>query len=128
VDYQDTFGADRAGRHDAEAWMRAAFDANPAAQLLWRGVLQLRLGALAAPERVAGWRVEERTPQRLVVAAESWHLRAWLTWTAYPDGVEVTTRVTSRNPAGAVAWTVLSAVHRAAVPGVLERARRRLTA
>ncbi|QIG43572.1 DUF2867 domain-containing protein [Nocardioides anomalus] len=126
MDYQDTFAVDGGGRHHADAWMHAAFDGSAGAQALWRGVLQLRLRSAA--DRIAGWRVEERTPQRLVVAAESWHLRAWLTWAAYADGVEVTTHVTSRNAAGAVAWTTLSPVHRAAVPGVLERARRRLRA
>ncbi len=94
---------------------------------MWRGALQLRLAGRGTPDRVAGWQVVENSPERLVLAAESWHLRAWLVWETDADGVRVTTRLVYRNAAGRAVWTALGAVHRRAVPGVLAAARRRLS-
>lgn len=132
ADYTDTFAIAGAGRHGAEEWARAAFESSPRddwkAQLVWRGALQLRLGGGGTPDRVAGWQVVENSTERLVVAAASWHLRAWLVWEADADGVRVTTRLAYRSPAGRAVWTALGPVHRRAVPGLLAAARRRLPA
>jgi hypothetical protein len=89
-------------------------------------VLQLRLGPLDDPGRVAGWAIVEEQPDRLVLAAESWHFVARLVFEAGPQEARVTTRVTFRNPAGRLVWAVVGPVHRRAVPDILAAARRRL--
>jgi hypothetical protein len=131
ADYTDTFRTDADAFHPAEAWARAAFEHGPrryidAKQLVWRRVLQLRLGAFEAPETVGGWHVVENTERRLVLAAESWHLTARLVIESDDAGAEVTTRVTYRHLPGRAVWSVVAPIHRRAVPDILEAARRRL--
>ena len=131
ADYSDTFDTSAERFHPAEAWARAAFE--PASltdprQLVWRGVLRLRLGPLDDPGRVAGWEVVERTDRRLVLAADAWHLSGRLVFEAQEDGARVTTRVTYRNPLGRLAWSGVAPVHRRAVPEILAAAQRRLEA
>jgi hypothetical protein len=129
ADYTDTFGTSAETFHPAEAWARAAFEpASPGdgAQLMWRRILQLRLGDLDDDRRVAGWEVLENGAERLVLAAESWHLAARLVFTAETTGARVTTRVTFRRLPGRLLWSALGPVHRRAVPGILDTARRRL--
>jgi hypothetical protein len=131
ADYSDTFRTDGDAFHTAEAWARAAFEQGSdqdvdAKQLAWRGLLQLRLGPLEAPDRVAGWAVVENTDRRLVLAAESWHLTARLVFESEESGARVTTRVTYRHLPGRATWSVVGPIHRRAVPDILEAARRRL--
>ena len=83
ADYSDTFHSEGDAFHSAEAWARAAFEQGSrrdvdAKQLVWRRLLQLRLGSFEATDRVAGWEIVENTDRRLVLAAESWHLTARL--------------------------------------------------
>jgi hypothetical protein len=128
-DYTDSFSVPSASPHTAEEWARAAFRAGSlrdTKQLVWRRVLQLRLGPLDDPGRVAGWAIVEQQPDRLVLAAESWHFVARLVFEAGPQEARVTTRVTFRNPAGRLVWAVVGPVHRRAVPDILAAARRRL--
>jgi hypothetical protein len=131
ADYTDTFDTEGDAFHPAEAWARAAFEQGSrrdvdAKQLVWRRLLQLRLGALEAPDRVAGWEIVERTDRRLVLGAESWHLTARLVFESEESGARVTTRVTYRHLPGRAVWSVVGPIHRQAVPGILEAARRRL--
>jgi hypothetical protein len=129
-DYTDSFSVPSTSPHTAEEWARAAFRAGSlrdTKQRVWRRVLQLRLGPLDDPGRVAGWAIVEKQPDRLVLAAESWHLVARLVFEAGPEEARVTTRVTFRNPAGRLVWAVVGRVHRRAVPDILAVARRRLT-
>ena len=131
ADYSDTFSVPNPDGHTAEKWARTAFHTDSlrdTKQVVWRGVLQLDLGSLDAPDRVAGWLVVDRSDERLVLAAESWHLTARLVFEASPTAAVVTTRVTYRNPAGRLAWAVVGPIHRRAVPDILEAARRRLEA
>jgi hypothetical protein len=129
ADYTDSFGTTADRVHTAEAWARAAFE--PASltdskQLVWRRVLQLRLGPLDDPAHVAGWAVVENTGTRLVLAADAWHLTGRLLFEAGPDGVRVTTRVTFSHAVGRLLWAAVGLVHRRAVPDILAAARRRL--
>ncbi len=131
ADYSDTFATHGDAFHPAEAWARAAFEQGSrrdadAKQLVWRRLLQLRLGPFEAPDRVAGWEIVENTDRRLVLAAESWHLTARLVFESEESGVRVTTRVTYRHLPGRMVWSVVGPIHRRAVPDILEAARRRL--
>jgi hypothetical protein len=129
ADYTDRFGTTSEGVHTAEAWARAAFEpasATDSKQLVWRRVLQLRLGPVDDPERVAGWEVVENTASRVVLTADSWHLTGTLVFEAEPTGASVTTRVTYRRPAGRLVWSAVGPVHRRAVPQILAAARARL--
>jgi len=129
ADYRDSFGTTSGRAHTAEAWARAAFE--PASltdskQLVWRRVLQLRLGPLEDADHVAGWEIVENTDDRLVLAGEAWHLSGRLVFEAGPEGVDVTTRVTFRNVAGRLVWAAVGPLHRRAVPEILAAALRRL--
>ncbi len=131
ADYSDSFRTDSDGFHPAEAWARAAFEQGSrrdveTKQLVWRRVLQLRLGPMEAPDHVAGWHIVEETERRLVLAAESWHLIARLVFESQEGGASVTTRVTYRKLPGRAVWLAVGPIHRRAVPDILEAARRRL--
>src|SRR3954447_12665741 len=131
ADYTDTFASDAYCFHSAEGWARAAFEQGSsgdfdAKQLVWRRLLQLRLGPLDAPQCVAGWRIVEQADRRLVLGAESWHLTARLVFESQESGARVTTRVTYRHLAGRLVWSGLAPVHRRAVPDILAAARARL--
>ena len=125
-DCTDVFGTPADGFRTAEEWARAAFDGSLGAQALWRGVLQLRLGRLDAPDRVAGWRIVASRPERLVLEASSWHLEARLVWESSAERAQVRTELRFRNAAARAQWAALGWVHRGAVPRVLARARQRL--
>lgn len=129
ADYTDRFATTSDRPHSALEWARAAFE--PASltdsrQLVWRLVLQLRLGLLDDPGHVAGWAVAESRDDVLVLASESWHLTGRLVFEAGPEGAALTTRVTFKNTAGRLVWAALAPVHRRAVPDILAAARRRL--
>jgi hypothetical protein len=131
ADYSDTFDTEGDTFHPAEAWARAAFEQGSrrdvdAKQLVWRRLLQLRLGPFEAPDNVAGWHIVENTDRRLVLGAESWHLTARLVFESEESGARVTTRVAYRHLPGRVVWSVVGPIHRRAVPDILEAARRRL--
>jgi hypothetical protein len=131
ADYSDSCRAEADAFHPAEAWARAAFEQGSrrdidSKQLAWRRLLQLRLGPFGAPDRVAGWAIVEQTDDRLVLGAESWHLTARLVFESDESGASVATRLTYRNLAGRAVWSAFGPVHRQAVPGILEAARRRL--
>jgi hypothetical protein len=131
ADYSDTFGIASDRFHTAEAWARAAFEpASPtdSKQLVWRRVLQLRLGPLDTDDHVAGWTIVANTDSRLVLGAEAWHLVGRLVFEADPDGARITTRVTFRNAAGRLVWAAVGPIHRRAVPDILAAARRQLAA
>jgi hypothetical protein len=128
-DYTDSFSVPSTTLHTAEEWARAAFHAGSlrdSKQLVWRRVLQLRLGPLDDPGRVAGWAIVDNQPHRLVLAAESWHLVARLVFEADAEEARVTTLVTYRHLVGRLVWAVVRAVHRRAVPHILAAAGRRL--
>jgi Protein of unknown function (DUF2867) len=131
VAYSDAFRTASPSFFTAEDWARAAFEPVPgrtfsAQQRVWRGVLQLRFGPVASPDHVAGWAIVENEPGRLVLSASSWHLDARLLFDAEPKGAQVTTLVRFRNPAGRAIWRAVGGLHRHAVPGILDAARKRL--
>jgi len=131
TDYSDAFRTPSPALFTAEEWARAAFEpvpgqTFPAQQRVWRGVLQLRFGPAASPDHVAGWAIVENDPGRLVLAALSWHLDARLLFEAGPEAGQVTTMVRFRNPAGRAIWSAVGPLHRHAVPGILDAARKRL--
>jgi hypothetical protein len=132
ADYGDSFLVVTSASSTAEEWARAAFEPTPgrtvaSQQRVWRGVLQLRLRPVPSPDHVAGWAVVDRRPERLVLGATSWHLEGRLVFEGEPDAARVTTLVRFRNPAGRAVWAVVAPLHRHAVPGILDAARRRLT-
>jgi hypothetical protein len=129
ADYSDSYATTGDRVHTAEEWARAAFEPSSLSdskQLVWRRVLQLRLGPLEDPEHVAGWAVADVDDTRLVLAADAWHLAGRLVFQAGPEGARVTTRVTFKNAAGRLVWAAVGPIHRRAVPDILAAARRRL--
>jgi hypothetical protein len=75
VDYEDAFIVDAGGRQTAEQWARAVFSDAPLAvraRLVagWLG-LGLKLGGPWSTHRLLGSKVAQRSPDVLVLAAES---------------------------------------------------------
>ena len=113
-----------------ERWARAMFGDTPGIgqQLIWRGVLQLRLSPGRSPDAVAGWRIGGRGPDWIRLEAASWFLTANLIVRTGDGRVSLTTVVRYERRVGAYAWPRLSAVHRRLIPGVLRGAGARLRA
>src|SRR5262249_4932449 len=81
-DYIDLFTVTATGAADAspERWCRTAIEdvAGRRGQLLWRGVLGLRLRSRPSTERVGGWRIAARGEDWIRLEASSWFLTAHL--------------------------------------------------
>lgn len=96
-------------------------------QVAWRGPVGLRLGRLADPGLVAGWRVSLAAEHLFAVRASSWMLAVSLIFESSPGRVVVTTAIAYERLIARVVWGVgLSAVHRAAMPRALGGARARI--
>lgn len=113
-----------------EQWARAMFGDVPGLgqQLIWRGVLQLRLSSGRSPATVAGWLIGGRGPGWLRLVAASWFLTANMIVRTGDGRVSLTTVVRYERRVGRYAWPRLSALHRRLVPGVLRGAAARIAA
>lgn len=122
-DYADLFTLtmDRGTAGTPEEWLRAMFEEvlDGSAQVLWQGVLGLRLRPGHAPDRVAGWRISGRGDGWVRVEAPGWMMSVQIVMAV--DGAEATfaTFVRYRNGAGRALWSRLSAVHRGSAPDLL---------
>jgi hypothetical protein len=123
-DYVDHFTLATDADATPERWARAMFGDVPsiAEQLIWRGLLQLRLSPGRSPATVAGWRIGGRGPDWIRLEAESWFLTGNLIVRTVDGRVSLTTVVRYRRRLGRRAWPPLSAIHRRLVPGVLRSA------
>jgi predicted oxidoreductase len=108
-------------RWSPEQWARAAVDvaAGLRGQLIWRGVLGLRLRPRRSPDRIAGWKVAARGTSWLRLEAASWFLTAHLAFDVEPGVLSVATFIRYDRTLAARVWPSLSAYHRRAMPGLL---------
>ncbi|WP_411136441.1 DUF2867 domain-containing protein [Streptomyces sp. C10] len=126
IDYVDVFTL----RTDADAgttperWARAMFGDVPsvAEQVIWRGLLGLRLSRGRSPETVAGWKIAERGEDWIRLETASWFLTGNLLVQATEGRVSLGTFLRYDRRLGHCVWPVLSAVHRRLAPGLLRDA------
>src|SRR5215468_6493533 len=124
-DYIDLFTVTTNGAADAspERWSRAAIEdvAGLGGQVIWRGVLGLRLKSRPSTERVGGWKIADRGEDWIRLEASSWLLTAHLV-TRLDDGhLSVGTFIRYDHPIAALIWVPASAVHRRLMPGLLHQ-------
>jgi hypothetical protein len=108
----------------AEAWARIILEGTPTGQSaprLWR-LLGLRLGPAGSPDHVQGWEIAHREGRWVRLATASWAMSAravvWL------DDAEVSLALfvrVEKLPA-ALVWPPVAALHRRAVPVMLQQA------
>jgi hypothetical protein len=130
VDYVDHFTLATDAHATPERWARAMFGDVPslAQQLIWRGLLQLRLSPGRSPATVAGWRIGGRGPDWIRLEAASWFLAANLLVRTADGRVSLTTVLRYDRRLGQRVWPPLSAFHRRVVPGVLRGAAAKIRA
>jgi len=114
----------------AERWARAMFGDVPsvAEQVIWHGLLGLRLSRGRSRATVAGWRIGHRGEGSVRLEAASWFLSCNLVVQATEGRVSLATFLRYDRLVGHVVWPPLSAVHRGLVPGVLRAAAVRIRA
>src|SRR5262249_24831950 len=88
-------------------------------QLLWRGVLGLRLRSRPSTERVGGWRIAARGEDWIRLEASSWFLTAHLVIRRDDRHLSTGTFIRYDRPIAALVWGPVSAVHRRLMPGLL---------
>jgi hypothetical protein len=113
-----------------EQWARAMFGDVPslAEQLIWRGLLHLRLSPGRSPDTVAGWRIGGRGPDWIRLQAASWYLTGNLLVSTADGRVSLTTVLRYDRRLGHRLWPALSALHRRLVPGLLRGAAAKIRA
>ncbi|MGI5222519.1 hypothetical protein [Nocardia sp. CA-290969] len=109
-----------------EEWARAALDtvAGIKGQLIWRGLLGLRLARRSAPGQVAGWAIVDRGDSWITLAARSWMLTGNLVVEAVQESVSLATFVRYERPIGERVWTRAAHGHRRFAPTLLPDAQR----
>ncbi|MFI1463769.1 hypothetical protein [Nocardia carnea] len=126
--YADQFvlATNAAAAGTPEEWAHAALVevAGRGGQLIWRGLLGLRLARRSAPEQVAGWPIVERGDTWITLAAPSWMLTGNLVVEVGAEGVSLVTFIRYERPIGKWIWTRASRVHRRLAPGLLADAQR----
>ncbi|MDT4921082.1 MAG: hypothetical protein QOI15_1984 [Pseudonocardiales bacterium] len=127
-DYVDVFTvpAARAQESSPEQWARAAWEgADPRGRFLaWRVALQLRMGSWSSPEFISGWTIADRGDDWIRIEARSWCLTANCLFQVSAQAMSVATMMRYDRAGARYIWTPLSAIHRAAVPGMLRHAAR----
>ena len=131
LDYSDAFIVDAGGGElTAEEWTRAVFTDAPLvvrARLVSGWIaLGLKLGAPWSARRVLGWRVQQRSPNVVVLAADSLlGLRAELVFRTDPRGLLFATVVQQNNPTARAVWARVTSTHQHVVRSLLSHAARR---
>ncbi|MFJ5834679.1 DUF2867 domain-containing protein [Streptomyces sp. NPDC093089] len=126
IDYADAFTLQTG--EDAsitpEQWARAMFGdvATAAEQLIWRGLLGLRLSRGRSHETVAGWQIAERGEDWIRLESASWFLTGNLLVQATQGRVTLGTFLRYDRRLGRAVWPPLSAIHRRLTPGLLRDA------
>jgi len=125
-DYADQFTiATNATVHETpEQWARAVLEdaAGPRGQLIWRGVLGLRLAWRNRAGHVAGWEIVDSGPTWITVAARSWMLRGNLVIEVEEGSLSLATFVRYERAIGRKIWTRVAPRHRKAAPDLLAEA------
>src|SRR5205085_3338268 len=115
-----------------EEWARAVLESAPSARrfafIPWRVFLGLRLGPWPSPDHVHGWKIAGRGDDWLRLETSSWLMTCHAV--IYVDDRQVSAGLFVRydHPVAARWWALLSAGHRAAMPGLLRGGRRVLRA
>jgi hypothetical protein len=123
-DYIDLFTVTAAGAAETtpERWCRTAIDvAGRRGQLLWRGVLGLRLESRPSTDGVGGWRIAARGDDWIRLEASSWFLTAHLVIRRDDGHVSTGTFIRYDRRIAALVWVPVAAVHRRLMPGLLRR-------
>ncbi|NKY56350.1 hypothetical protein HGA15_09320 [Nocardia flavorosea] len=109
-----------------EEWAHVALGevAGRGGQLIWRGLLGLRLARRSAPEQVAGWPIVERGDTWITLAAPSWMLTGNLVFEVGAESVSLVTFIRYERPIGKWIWTRAARAHRRLAPGLLADAQR----
>jgi hypothetical protein len=130
IDYADRCTLGTAVVATPEQWARAMFGDTPstAEQLIWRGVLGLRLSRGRSPATVGGWRIGGGGTDWTRLETASRSLTAEMLVQTGGGAVAWTTSLQFDRLPGRAVWAPASAVHRRLVPGVLRAAAARLAA
>jgi hypothetical protein len=130
VDYEDAFVVDAGGRRTAPQWADSVFNDAPLAvraRLVsgWMG-LGLKLGGPWSPRRVLGWKVQQSSPDVMLLAADSvLGLQAELLFRTEPRGLLFAALIQQNNSAARAVWARITARHQAVVRSLLVHAARR---
>ncbi|KUI23438.1 hypothetical protein AU193_01430 [Mycobacterium sp. GA-1285] len=128
-DYADAFEVEVAESDSrvAEQFMRDALERSaPALRslvlLVHRHVLRFRLGPLAAPDHVLGWRILTSEPDVVQLEAQGPIGRGVLVLRRVtPARGVLSTFVFFRHPVAPVIWTIVGPAHRRVAPYLMER-------
>jgi hypothetical protein len=128
ADYWDCFAiattADSARRW-ARLCLRGAESAGGIfSALVWRGVLGFNLEAPGTPGTVAGWRITDETPTRLVLDTDGRLMRGRMVFEIAGRDARWTTMVHYHHPLARPVWELAAHAHRALVPRSLDGADR----
>jgi hypothetical protein len=127
-DYASAFeviapGSDRT----AEQWVRAMFEAAPAAVrwLLvfgWKYVLRFRLGPRASPDHVLGWKIVANAPDSIVLELQSPLISAQKILRTERSRIFTMTLVRYERRFASLLWLAATPVHHRTEPYLLARA------
>jgi hypothetical protein len=130
-DYADAFEASLppGDSHPAEYFFRVGLQQAPRA-VAWvvvavhRYLLRFRLGPLAAPDRLLGWRIDKLEPDVVKLEASGPLMRATLIGRKVePASVTLTTYVFYQRPIVArIIWTLVAPLHRRVARFLMQRA------
>ncbi|MBO3752727.1 hypothetical protein J5X84_42325 [Streptosporangiaceae bacterium NEAU-GS5] len=128
ADYAEIFRLSTDVAATPEQWARAIFGDVPSIgeQLIWRGLLGLRLSRERSSDTVGGWRITGRGEDWLRLGTASWFLTCNFVVQVSDARVSLTTLLRYDRRFGRLLWPRLSAIHRHLIPGVLREAAARL--
>jgi hypothetical protein len=122
-DYVDLFTATTTGADDAspEQWSRSAIEdvAGLGGQIIWRGVLGLRLKSRPAKDQVGGWEIGDGGKDWIRLQASSWFMTAHLLIRLHGRHLSAGTFIRYDHKVARFIWVPLSAIHRHLMPGLL---------
>ena len=133
VDYVDLFTlhAPEATDWSAAEWARAVLEDGPAARrfafIPWRVLLGLRLGPSYVPGYIHGWKITGGEDDWARLEAASWLMTCNGVAQVADGQVSIALFVRYDHLIAAAWWSVLSIVHRQAMPVILQQGRRVLT-
>lgn len=122
-----TSTAGRSAERLAEQWARAIMEDAPRPLRWfivagWRVGLGLRLAPGSSAAHIAGWDIASTSPGAVVMAADSFLLRANLIVRVDDDDVVHATFVQFERRPARVVWAVAAPIHQVIIPYLLRRA------
>ena len=127
ADYVDVsvLPADDATDWSPEEWARAVLEEGPSVRrfgfIPWRVMLGLRLGPWPSPDHVHGWTIAGRGDDWLRLETASWLMTCHAVVHVADGQVSAALFVRYDNPVAALWWSLLSNVHRRAMPVILRQ-------